>query len=363
MKRMFLILPLAIVMANCSSSKNATSTSGTSSTTGAAGSVGVTTDAATGVDATASGTGSAGTTSTTGSTSAAMGTAAGMGTAGPSGTGTRNTMSSTSTGSYSNSATGMASSNNKYSSDVYDPNNFMQNPEKYKTPAQLGAAGGWTYNKDWRRNTNFSNEAVGQWQLSLTPDVLAYLKPDTSRPETYASYWTPEAMMKRSMMAAAMTTDSMNASAGMSGGTNGMTATAALDSSGVSGAGTTGTVATGGAAMTGTDSTTGMNPTATMLTAVNGNSFMLPSLNLFLENGSFTSYTGSNNLTGNVTIDGNNLRFQNLVPSSAFTGIGGFDQSVYIDRLSRVDSYDMENGQIRLKQGDQVLMVLSKMNQ
>ncbi|HEX8462260.1 MAG TPA: hypothetical protein VF623_12555 [Segetibacter sp.] len=354
MKKVFIIVPAAMMLVNCSTSRNATTTS-TNNTSGTTASANVS-SGTTGIDATASGTGTTATNATTGS----MGTAAAMGTAGPSGTGTRNTMSSASaTGSYSTGTS--AAVGNKYSSDVYDPTNFMQNPEKYKTPVQLGAPGGWTYNKDWRRNTNFATDAVGLWQLSLTPDVLAYIKPDTSRPETYASYWTPEAMLRHSMMAVTPNNsgDSTNATA---------SATPSADMSGTSmsatGSGTTGAVGTGGAALTTTttDTAAGASP-VNILTAVNGNNFVLPTLNLFIENGSFTGYTGSNNLAGSVMMNGNSVRFQNLIPSSAFTGTGGFDQSAYIDRLSRADSYDVVNGQIRLKQGEQVLLVLTKVGQ
>jgi hypothetical protein len=249
----------------------------------------------------------------------------------------------------------------------------MQNPEKYKTPAELGAAGGWTYNTDWRKNTNFLADAVGQWQLTLTPEVMASWKPDTSRPETYASYWTPEAVMRRSMMATASMNARMDSINGVTGSnTSGSTATASADAStngatmSASGSGTTGTVGTGGATMNanaGMNSMDSAGTASTMLTAVNGNNFLMPRLNLYIENGSFTGYTGCNNIIGNVTVTGNSLHFQNLMPTSSIQCNGGFDQTAYIDRLSRADSYDMVNGQIRLKQGDQVLMVLSKASQ
>jgi heat shock protein HslJ len=315
MKRVFIILPLAIMLANCSTSRNTTTTTGT---TDAATSP--STSATTGVDAT-SGAGATTTTATMGA-------------------------SSTSTVSASSTA----------SANVYDPKNFMQNPEKYKTPAELGAAGGWTYNTDWRRNTNFATDAAGEWQLTLTPEVMADWMADTSRPETYASYWTPEATMRRFMMASARNTADSTLGGAQATASANVTADTSMSATG---SGTTGTVGTGGAALAGVDSaSTGTS----MLTAVNGNNFMMPRLNLFLGNGSVTGYSGTNNILGNVTISGNSLRFQNLMPQSNIARTGGFDQTAFLDRLSRADSYDMVNNQIRLKQGDQVLMVLTRAN-
>jgi heat shock protein HslJ len=88
----------------------------------------------------------------------------------------------------------------------------MQNPDKYIPAYMLVKTGGWTYNTDWQRNKNFPKEAEGTWQLVLTPEVETSWINDTSRPETYASYWTPEAVAARrevAMLAAARTADSL----------------------------------------------------------------------------------------------------------------------------------------------------------
>ncbi len=94
--------------------------------------------------------------------------------------------------------------------------------------------------------------------------------------------------------------------------------------------------------------------------AVNGNPFVMPKLNMFIENGSFTGYTGCNNIMGTIKVEGSTLHFNELTPSTNIQCHGGFDQSAYLDRLRRADSYDVTNNQLRLKQGEQVLLVFGK---
>jgi heat shock protein HslJ len=262
---------------------------------------------------------------------------------------------------------------------VYDPNNYMMDPQKYLRPDQLGKAGGWTYNKDWRRNTNFTPEAVGQWQLVLTPEVAASWLPDTRRPETYPSFWTPEAVMARyeaQMAAIQKSSDSLiavyaaaNAAAGTANGSTN-TSTSATGSAGTTtetatttGSGTTGAIGTGGvSSATSTDSTTSGSHSIVpfALTAVNGNKFMLPTLNMYIDNGSFTAYTGCNSAVGNIVVNGPSVKFEQANTNTNVECIGGFDQSAFIERLKRADSYDVVNNQFRLKQGDQVLMIFAK---
>jgi heat shock protein HslJ len=290
----------------------------------------------------------------------------------------------------------------------YDPHNYMQNPDKYKRPDELVKTGGWTYNTDWRRNTNYIADARGPWQLVATPEVASNWMPDASKPESYASYWTDEAMTARynaRMAAANAMRDSMamannyenngtktkrgnrNKNNGISGagttGAMGSGGSAAAGNNGTSGAaiddmsGTTGATGTGAAngTMDNTNTNGAMdNNSSAMsgnrngnansyLTAVNGNTFMMPRLNLYLDNGTFTGFTGCNDIVGRVTVNGNQLHFDDAVPSTNIQCMGGFDQSAFLDRLRRADSYDVVNNQIRIKQGDQVLMVLSKNNQ
>jgi len=252
----------------------------------------------------------------------------------------------------------------------------MQNPEKYLKPDQFKSKGGWTYNKDWRRNTNFTADAVGQWQLVLSPEVAANWLPDTRRPETYASFWTPEAVMARyqaSMAAMAKTRDSLAALANTATPNSDSSATSATaatnnnttatEAVAASGAGSTGTMGTGGVSANNASGDSASNGNSVMpfnLKAVNGNNFMLPTLNMYMDNGSFTAYTGCNSAVGNIVVNGTSLKFEQAAPSTNVECIGGFDQSAFLDRLKRADSYDVVDNQFRLKQGDQVLMVFAK---
>jgi len=264
----------------------------------------------------------------------------------------------------------------------------MQNPDKYLKPDQLNKTGGWTYNKDWRRNTNFTPEAVGQWQLVLTPEVAANWMPDTRRPETYASFWTPEAIMSRYQAAVAAqmriqdsiaalnataatntagaTENSSNGAGLATSGSGSETTGTSSASAPLTGSGSTGAMGTGGVSSTNatTDSATaGTNADNAIpypLKAVNGNNFILPTLNMYIDNGSFTAYTGCNSAVGNIVVNGTSLKFEEASPLSNVECIGGFDQSAFIDRLRRADSYDVVDNQFRLKQGDQVLMVFAK---
>jgi heat shock protein HslJ len=369
MKKVFLVLPLAILLANCSSSRNAASSStGTGANSSTATSTQNTSSSvSTGVSGSASANNSAGSGGVSGSASTSTNAAS-------------TSLGSTSSSQASNGDNRSKSTGGSINWDVYDPNNFMQNPDKYLRPDQLGKAGGWTYNKDWRRNTNFTAEAVGQWTLVLTPEVAANWMPDTRRPETYASFWTPEAVMARyqaSMAAMQKTRDSLaalTATANTSTTDNSANAqssavsdqAAGTESVAATGAGSTGSMGTGGIAAnnTNTDSssnnTNGNSIVPFSLKAVNGNNFMLPTLNMYIDNGSFTAYTGCNSALGNVIVNGTSLKFEEAAPSTNVECIGGFDQSAFLDRLKRADSYDVVDNQFRLKQGNQVLMVFAK---
>jgi len=367
MKKAFLVLPLAILLANCSSTRNS---AGSSSSTGINSS---TTASSNQNTAPSAGAGVSGSTSVNNSAAGSAGMS-----------GSASTSANPGSANYSATTTSQASMTDDHSRstsgsinwDVYDPNNFMQNPERYLRPDQLGKTGGWTYNKDWRRNTNFTAEAVGQWQLVLTPEVAANWLPDTRRPETYASFWTPEAVMARyqaSMAAMQKTRDSLaaltaaanptntdnSANTQSSSLTNGATGSETVAAAG---AGSTGTMGTGGISSTNTstDSANGNSIIPFSLKAVNGNNFMLPTLNMYIDNGSFTAYTGCNSALGNVIVNGTSLKFEEAAPSTNVECIGGFDQSAFLDRLKRADSYDVVDNQFRLKQGNQVLMVFAK---
>ncbi|MBA4139966.1 MAG: META domain-containing protein, partial [Segetibacter sp.] len=141
------------------------------------------------------------------------------------------------------------------------------------------------------------------------------------------------------------TSGTMSGTAGTSGTSGTMSGTAG---SGMSGGNFSGTLT---AISSSTDSA---------LIAVNGNRFMMPRINMFIGNGSFTGYTGCNNIVGTMKAEGSQLTFGDAVPVANLQCIGGFDQSAFMDRLRRADSYEVANNQLRLKQGGQVLMVFEK---
>jgi heat shock protein HslJ len=333
MKKLSLVLPLAIVFASCSTQKSTTTSNSTA----------------------------------TGSTYA---------------TSTLNNTGSTS----GNVATGAPKSRfYGYDINTYDPNNYMQNPEKYKTPRELGKEGGWTYNNKWNQNTNFLAEALGEWLLTPTEEVAAFWIPDSSRADTYASYWTPEAVAARQqakMLAAQAYSDSVRLTQSTASIGKGKSSGMRNRTNATSGSGSTGTMAAGGVNATSADAsatTTAASATTTTdassasttapqtvsntknyLMAVNGNMFAVPKLNLYLQNGTFVGYTGSNELVGNLTVNGTQLKFDQLTPSTNMPAMGGFSQAAFMERLGRVDSYDITDGQLRLKQGSEVLFVLGK---
>ncbi|MDB5232290.1 MAG: hypothetical protein JWN76_3095 [Chitinophagaceae bacterium] len=105
--------------------------------------------------------------------------------------------------------------------------------------------------------------------------------------------------------------------------------------------------------------TTGGWSNQTLLSS-NGNSYMVPKLNLFIGNGSYSGFTGCNAISGRINTVGNAISFENTMPSTAIDCAGGFSQQAFLDRLSRVDSYELNNGQLLLKQGSTVLLTLNR---
>jgi heat shock protein HslJ len=287
-------------------------------------------------------------------------------------------------------------------SDGYHVNTDLTNGNVYNgyndaRAADLVAAGtgGWTYNTDTRRNTNFNSALNGSWTLRMTPEVATAWRSDQNRPQDYASYWTRDAMGNRqTYLSASATMDTRNSTMGndnmasiANNGTNTGTDMAGTSGTTSSSSNTSNSVgnASGNTSMSGTTTASGqlnasnnlnndqhmtgnnnmMNNNAGSIAdisyrAANGNDFMLPSLNLYIENGSFTGYTGCNQVMGSLTVDGDRLRFDNTTPATAIECSGGFDQQAFIDRLKRVNSYEMVNNEMRLKDGNEVLLVLAK---
>lgn len=141
-------------------------------------------------------------------------------------------------------------------------------------------------------------------------------------------------------------------------------ATTETTSSSVSGS--TSVNASSSATVSGTTSSTLNGSTANMdvnsvnYNAANGNLYQMPKFNLYLDNGSFTGYTGCNSVSGRVSVSGNSLRFLNTEPSTSIDCLGGLDQTVLLDLLRRVDSYSYVGDELQLMQGNQVLLRFKK---
>lgn len=109
-----------------------------------------------------------------------------------------------------------------------------------------------------------------------------------------------------------------------------------------------------------TTTTTVMDVNSINYNAYNGNMYQMPQLNIYLENGSFTGYTGCNAISGRLEVSGNNIRFVNVAPSTAIDCMGGFDQNVLLDILKRVDSYAYVGDELQLMQGNEILITLKQ---
>jgi heat shock protein HslJ len=191
-----------------------------------------------------------------------------------------------------------------------DPNDPMYQHWQ-RTNAQY-----WTYDYDYPgyvRPTGAYNSAIsGNWTLNMTPSLATAWRTDGSNGDTYLS-----------------ASESFNTTTGAST-TEDATVTTVVDVNSIN------------------------------YRAYNGNMYQMPTLNIYLDNGSFTGYTGCNAISGRLEVSGNNIRFLNLAPSTAIECMGGFDQSALLDLLRRVDSYAYVGEELQLMQGNEVLLTLKK---
>jgi heat shock protein HslJ len=91
--------------------------------------------------------------------------------------------------------------------------------------------------------------------------------------------------------------------------------------------------------------------------------YQMPQFNLYLDNGSFTGYTGCNGISGRVEVTGTGLRFLNTTPATSIDCLGGFDENILLDMLRRVDAYAYVGDELQLLQGNQVLLRFRKGDQ
>jgi heat shock protein HslJ len=168
-------------------------------------------------------------------------------------------------------------------------------------------------------------------------------------------------------------TSSTNPGVNISANSNSTSATNGLGSTQVNGS-ASGTLNTQGNVSAGVNgnvnSTTDVNGTMGTMdvnsinyNAYNGNMYQVPKFNLYLDNGSFTGYTGCNGISGRVEVTGNSLHFLNTTPSTAIDCMGGFDEKVLVDMLKRIDSYAYVGNELQLMQGSQVLLRFKRNSQ
>ncbi len=94
--------------------------------------------------------------------------------------------------------------------------------------------------------------------------------------------------------------------------------------------------------------------------AANGNLYQMPRLNLFIENGSFTGFTGCNGIRGKIVSDGSSLHFDDISTTTGFDCKGGVDEQAFIDMLKSVNSYETDGNDVILKSGDKMVLRFSK---
>lgn len=150
------------------------------------------------------------------------------------------------------------------------------------------------------------------------------------------------------------TTETTSGSVSSSAGVN------ASSSATVSGSTDVNSNVSGSTSSTLNGTTANMDVNSVNYNAANGNLYQMPKFNLYLDNGSFTGYTGCNSVSGRVSVSGNSLRFLNTEPSTSIDCLGGLDQTVLLDLLRRVDSYSYVGDELQLMQGNQVLLRFKK---
>lgn len=264
----------------------------------------------------------------------------------------------------------------------------------------------WTWDMDYpgydRPVAGTYNSAInGSWQLVMTPELASAWLPDNSRSlwlgsgDTYLS--ASESFNNRDVSGSANLNNNINASGSLNSGLNNNASANAATANQLNAGTTTGTVS-GSAGVSGTTGTTGVTSGTTgtvsgtagitdssaattgisanvdgslgttgtvdvnsiSYNAYNGNMYQMPKFNLYLDNGSFTGYTGCNGISGRVEVTGTGLRFLNTTPGTDIDCLGGFDENVLLDMLRRVDSYAYVGDELQLLQGNQVLLRFRK---
>lgn len=368
MKKLTIVLPLAILLAYCSGPNNTQTTdTETDNTSGTASSPGTTGTNSTLANNTAT---------TYDEISKVNQTTGGTATTSDTGVTTSSTTGTTTTGTTTVSTTTTDNmdlvTTDVIPSDTTDPmyQHWQRTNARY-----------WTWDMDYpgydRPVAGSYNSAInGNWQLEMTPELASAWRPDNSRSlwlgtgNTYLS--ASESFNNTGTSGAANLNSNVGVSGSLNSGLNNNASANAATANQLN-AGTTGTVS-GSAGITDTSAaTTGISgslgTTGTMdvnsinYNAYNGNMYQMPQFNLYLDNGSFTGYTGCNGISGRVQVTGTGLRFLNTTPGTDIDCLGGFDENVLLDMLRRVDSYAYVGDELQLMQGNQVLLKFRKNGQ
>jgi len=192
----------------------------------------------------------------------------------------------------------------------------------------------WTWDMNYpgfdRPAAGSYNAAInGNWKMMITPQLVSAWKRDNSQ-----ELWSSGYAFDGTYIGAGNTYVSASESFG-----------------------TTDSAATGA----GTTANT-MDVNSINYKAANGNMYQLPYLNLYLDNSSFTGFTGCNAISGRVSVSGNSLRFLNTTPATNVDCMGGFDQQAFLSMLSKIDSYAFVGDELQLMQGNQVLLSFKRTN-
>jgi heat shock protein HslJ len=190
---------------------------------------------------------------------------------------------------------------------------------------------------------SFNSAVNGDWQLVMTPELVSAWRQDNSRSLWSSGYAYNGAYLGGNTYLSASESFNTrnNSTLGLNNNASGtVTLNANTDVNG--------------------SLNTNLDVNSISYNAANGNMYQLPKFNLYLDNGSFTAYTGCNAISGRIQVTGTGLHFLNTAPSTNIECLGGLDQAVLIDLLNRIDSYAYVNDELQLMQGSQVLLKFKK---
>lgn len=87
-------------------------------------------------------------------------------------------------------------------------------------------------------------------------------------------------------------------------------------------------------------------------------SMRTPDMELDVPNRRVSGNTGCNRMTGSFTVDGDEFHFGNLATTKM--GCPGYDETVYIDAIGKVNRFRLNNDQLSLYRDSTLLMTFAK---